>query len=250
MNSREVRPGGKPRSTGGVSVIIPIWRENAAVLDLVRAACSWPEVREIIVSAAEADAALRTETERAGARWIEANGPNRGRQLNLGAAHASGDWLLFQHADTELTQAHVQALAVLTEHVAIIGGAFYRRFDERHPHCRVFEHFERWHNRTCGALYGDQSLFVRRAHFGTLGGFADLPLMEDVEFSRRLRSSGKIALLDPPIVSSPRKHLAEGAWKTTAQNAALIFLYTLGVSPARLHAWYYRRHPSAERSAA
>jgi len=250
MTSREESPRAELPGTRSVSVIIPVWRENAVVLELVRTALQWPEVREIIVSAAETDTTLRKECEAAGARWIEARAPNRGRQLNLGATLASGEWLLFQHADTELTRAHIQALAALTAQQEIAGGAFYRRFDERHPHCRVFEQFERWHNRTWGSLYGDQSLFVRRSQFAVLGGFADLPLMEDVEFSRRLRRSGKIALLDPAIASSPRKHLAEGAWMTTARNASLIFLYTLGVSPARLHAWYYRRRSSAVQSAA
>jgi len=248
MTSREEPADALQPRAATVSVIIPLWRENADVPTLVGSIAGWPEVCDVIVSAAQTGVETQTACEAAGARWITSAAPNRGRQLNLGAAHARGEWLLFQHADTELTHAHVEALAALAAHAEIVGGAFYRRFDERHPHCRVFEGFERWHNRTCGALYGDQSLFVRRANFGALGGFADLPLMEDVEFSRRLRRSGKIALLDPPIASSPRKHLAEGAWKTTANNAALIFLYSLGVSPARLHAWYYRRRSSAEGS--
>lgn len=249
MTSREPAVSEEFCAKGSVSVIIPVWRESAHVLESVRAIVAWPEIREVIVSAAEAGIELRAAAEAAGARWLEADSANRGRQLNTGAAHACGEWLLFQHADTELTRAHVQALAALTPRIEIVGGAFYRRFDERHPHCRVFEGFERWHNRTFGSLYGDQSIFVRRAHFSALGGFADLPLMEDVEFSRRLRRSGKLALLDPPIASSPRKHLTQGAWTTTMENAALIFLYTLGVSPARLHAWYYRRRSSARRSA-
>ncbi|MEA3210552.1 MAG: uncharacterized protein QOE70_3609 [Chthoniobacter sp.] len=225
--------------SGSVSIIIPVWRESAASLEIVRAAAEWPEVREIIISAAEDHGSFGEAAEAAGACWISSSAPNRGRQLNLGARLAHGEWLLFQHADTELTRAHVQALAALTCRAEIVGGAFYRHFDARHPHCRWMEPIERWHNRTFGALYGDQSLFVRREHFAALGGFADIPLMEDVEFSRRLRRSGPLALLDPPIASSPRKHLAQGAWKTTVQNAALILLYKLGVPPARLHAWYY-----------
>jgi hypothetical protein len=104
---------------------------------------------------------------------------------------------------------------------------------------RWAEGIERWHNRTFGALYGDQSLFARRAHFEKLGGFAEIPLLEDVEFSKRLRASGRIALLDPPIASSPRKHLEQGAWRTTLRNAAILLLYRLGINPRRLHSWYY-----------
>ena len=124
-------------------------------------------------------------------------------------------------------------------------GAFHRKFDERHPHCRWIEPIERWRNRHVGALFGDQSIFVRRTHFEKLGGFADIPLMEDIEFSTRLRRSGPITLLDPPIATSTRKHQVQGAWRTTLTNAALILFYKLGVPPARLHAWYYGiRRPS------
>lgn len=235
-----------PATSRKVSVIIPLWRENAAVLDAVRTISRWPEVCEVIVSAADEAAGSAAAFEAAGARCVSTTEPNRGRQLNLGARLAHGEWLLFQHADTELTRAHLQALVALCPRADLVGGAFCRRFDARHPWCRVFERFERWRNRTFGALYGDQSIFVRRDHFfAKLGGFADIPLMEDREFSRRLRRSGSIELLDPPIASSPRKHQARGAWKTTLQNAGLILLYELGVSPVRLHAWYYRHHQPA-----
>jgi hypothetical protein len=63
--------------------------------------------------------------------------------------------------------------------------------------------------------------------------------MEDVEFSRRLRAAGKIAVLDPPVASSARRHLRKGAWRTTIQNGLFIVLYNVGVSPYRLHRWYY-----------
>jgi rSAM/selenodomain-associated transferase 2 len=223
-----------------VSVIVPVWRESADRLSALRAIVEWPEVREVIVAAAEETEAVRVDVTRAGALCIAAGRPNRGRQLNLGARRATGEWLLFNHADTALTRAHVQGLATLTCRTEIVGGAFHRHFDERHPCWRWLERIERWHNRSFGALYGDQSIFVRRKHFADrLGGFLDIALMEDVEFSRRLRRSGRIALLDPPVASSPRRHLQRGHWKTTVTNAALITLFRLGVRPERLHAWYY-----------
>lgn len=224
------------RDAGAISVVIPVWRENEMLFDLLRKLSGWPEIREIIVACAEETAGLRNAVEAAGALCVNAGPPNRGRQMNAGARHASGEWLLFHHADTELTRAHARALATLRD---AVGGAFHRAFDARHPHCRWIEPVERWRNRHFGALFGDQSIFVRRGHFQTLGGFADIPLMEDIEFSSRLRRSGRIALLDPPIATSTRRHAIRGPWKTTLTNAALIFLYHLGVSPARLHGWYY-----------
>ena len=74
-----------------------------------------------------------------------------------------------------------------------------------------------------------------------MGGFADIPLMEDLEFSRRLRRLGNAVLLDPPLWSSPRRFRRQGNWRTTLLNMALIGLFYLGVDPCTLHRWYYGR---------
>lgn len=198
------------------------------------------------MSFAEGDAALIAEARAFGAICVEAPEPNRGQQLDAGAAVATGKWLLFHHADSHLTGEHLRALASLDADAEAVGGAFYRLFDERHPTMRRFEPVERWHNRTFGALYGDQSIFARRRVFTALGGFRGLPLMEDVDFSLRLRRAGKVVMLDPPMTSSPRRHRAHGPWRTTFFNLALLLLFRLGVSPHRLHAWYYRRRASAQ----
>src|SRR4030095_12512692 len=94
----------------------------------LRAIVEWPEVREVIVAAAEETETVRVAVTRAGALCLGAGRPNRGRQLNLGARHATGEWLLFNHADTQLTRAHVQSLGALTPRAEIVGGAFHRHF--------------------------------------------------------------------------------------------------------------------------
>lgn len=228
-----------PLDEAVISVVIPVWRESEALCGLLREIARWAEVREAIVACAEETADFRIAVEATGAICINAGRPNRGRQMNAGARHASGEWVLFHHADTELTRAHVQSLAALKTRAEIVGGAFHRKFDARHPHCRWIEPIERWRNQHFGTLFGDQSMFVRRDHFEKLGGFADIPLMEDIEFSKRLRRSGPLALLDPPIATSTRRHAKFGAWKTTLTNATLISLYHFGVPPERLHGWYY-----------
>ena len=122
------------------------------------------------------------------------------------------------------------------------GGAFRRRFDERHPRLRWLEPWEARRCHRFGPVFGDQSIFVRRSVFEALNGFADMPLMEDVEFSCRLRRhAGKLCILTPAICSSARKHLQQGRWHTTLANTLLLLLYVLGVSPQRLHGWYYRQ---------
>ena len=230
-----------------ISVIIPIWRDGETLLPLVANLKSWPQIREVIVSAAEPVFDLRRQLEEAGAIFLDNVQPNRGRQLNEGASVATGDWLLFQHADTELCREHVEALAALNESDAV-GGAFYRAFDERHPHLRFLESLERWHSRAFGTIYGDQSIFVRRKHFLSIGRYAAIPLMEDVDLSRRLRASGKIKLLDPPIRSCARAQIAQGPWKATLRNLLFLILFRCGVSVESLHHWYYGfRRESGER---
>ena len=126
----------------------------------------------------------------------------------------------------------------------VAGGAFRRRFDERHPHLRWLEPWEARRCQRFGPVFGDQSIFVRRTVFEALGGFAEVALMEDLEFSCRLRRhAGGLAILTPAIGSSARKHLQQGRWRTTLSNTLLLLLYVLGVSPQRLHGWYYRRPP-------
>lgn len=200
----------QPGSGGPITVVIPIWRDLGALVELMPMLRASQEVREIIVSLAEADSTTWRQLRQLGATCLEGNEPNRGRQLDAGAAVATGRWILFHHADSQITPEHLQALAALDVEKNVVGGAFYRRFDQRHPALRRFEPVERWHNRSFGPLYGDQSLFARREVFTALGGFRGLPLMEDVNFSLRLRRAGRVVVLDPPMASSPRRHLARG----------------------------------------
>jgi hypothetical protein len=188
---------------------------------------------------ASGDTASEEMARKHAATFLRSSPPNRGAQMNAGAAVATGDIVIFQHADTDLGQAHVSALAPALRDPETIGGAFYRKFDNRHPWLMWLERVARFLTRHGGTLYGDQSIFVRRDFFLRMHGFAEIPLMEDVEFSARLRAAGRIAVLDPPVGSSARRHLRKGAWATSIQNGLFILLYKLGVSPFRLHRWYY-----------
>ena len=195
-------------------------------------------VREVLI--ASADCAESGGGARDDLRVIPCSRRGRGNQMNEGARVATGDILLFQHADTEITDAHFASLRRAMEDPALAGGAFRRGFDERHPHLRWLEPWEALRCRYWGPLFGDQSIFVRRTVFEALHGFADIPLMEDVEFSCRLRRLGRVAILDPAIRTSPRKHLQQGSWRTTIRNGFMLFMYVLGASPQRLHALYYQ----------
>lgn len=204
-------------------------------------------IAEVIVVDASGDDEAERIALAAGATFIPCSTPNRGAQMNLGAAASNGDAIVFQHCDTGLEESHLEAIQNAFADPRVVGGAFFRKFDGRHPRLMWLESVARFLTRHGGTLYGDQSIFVRRHVFEKLGGFAKIPLMEDVEFSRRLRGAGKIAVLDPPVASSGRRHLKKGAWRTTIQNGLFIVLYNLGVSPHRLHRWYYGETNQAQR---
>lgn len=223
-----------------ISVVLPSWRDAENLEKLLPELARRDGIAEAIVVDASGDGKAEGIALSSGATFIAVSKPNRGEQMNLGAAAASGDVVLFQHSDTSLEDAHLAAIQNALADPEIIGGAFFRKFDGRHPRLMWLEPVARFLTSHGGTLYGDQSIFVRRDVFMRLGGFAKIPLMEDVEFSRRLRAAGKIAVLDPPVQSSARRHLRKGAWRTSIQNGLFIVLYKLGVSPHRLHRWYYR----------
>jgi rSAM/selenodomain-associated transferase 2 len=222
-----------------ISVVIPSWRDTKNLASLLPALAAQERISETIVVDASGDEKAEELALRFGASFIACSTPNRGEQMNLGAAASTGDLIVFQHCDTCLDETHLDAIERAVADPRIVGGAFFRKFDGRHPGLMWLESVARFLTRHGGTLYGDQSVFVRREVFERLGGFAKIPLMEDVEFSRRLRAAGKTAVLDPPIASSARRHLGKGPWRTTIQNGLFIVLYNLGISPHRLHRWYY-----------
>ena len=230
-----------------ISIIVPCWRGDAVPDSLATSWLAHKAVIEILVAAADVQASEGNVSERV--RTIFCARRGRGCQMNEAARMARGNVLLFHHADTELTTAHLQSLCrAMGTDEALGGGAFRRQFDERHPRLRWLEPWEALRSRRFGPLFGDQSIFARRTVFEALGGFADIPLMEDVEFSCRLRRMAPITLLEPAIRSSPRKHLQRGSWRTTFTNIFLLALYLCGVSPTRLHTLYYR-HASKSNAA-
>ena len=231
-DSRESRPL--------ISLIVPVWNDDERVVELVSGLPVTPDVVEWVVAAVQPTPAL-CDLHRDGIiSLISCDIPSRGAQMNAGAAKARGTLLCFHHADSELRPEHLSALERITRNTAILGGAFHRRFDDRRPLIVFWEGLVRRINLFAGPWFGDQSIFVRASVFQGLGGFADIPLMEDIDFSRRLRRLGGTVLLDPPLRSSPRRFHRLGTWRTTLLNVTLIGLFYLGADPHRLHRWYYR----------
>ena len=230
---------GAPLEPGsGISIIVPCWRDDAVPPETAAQWLRNESVREVFVACAGPENSFPSG--QPALRFVPCTRPGRGIQMNEAARLAQGEILLFHHADSELTDEHLRSLEAAAGDPRIGGGAFRRLFDERHPHLRWLEPWEALRCRCFGPLFGDQSIFVRRTLFAEMGGFADVPLMEDVEFSCRLRRRTRLAILAPAIGSSPRKHLEQGRWRGTLTNGLFLLLYIVGVSPHRLHAWYYR----------
>jgi len=167
----------------------------------------------------------------------------RARQMNAGARCARGDVLLFLHADTLLPDGALAAVEAATRDPGVVAGRFDVRFDNPRRVFRMIAWFMNRRSRWSGISTGDQAIFVRRESFDAVGGYPDIPLMEDVELCRRLKRRGHMAALRLRVTTSARKWEQEGAVRTILLMWALRLLYRVGVSPARLHRWYYRREP-------
>jgi rSAM/selenodomain-associated transferase 2 len=162
----------------------------------------------------------------------------RARQMNAGASQSQADILLFLHADTCLPDEARQAIEQALGEPACVGG----RFDVRFEHdtglpwliARLISLRSRW----SGIATGDQAIFVRREVFAKLAGFTDIPIMEDVDFTRRLKRAGRVAPLRAQAVTSYRRWKRHGAVRTIVLMWTLRFLYWVGIHPSRLHRFY------------
>jgi rSAM/selenodomain-associated transferase 2 len=159
----------------------------------------------------------------------------RGLQLNRGALLAKGEILLFLHADTHLPPGAFAKIASAMKNRQIVGGAFRLAIDSPRLPFRVIEKFVEFRSRAWGLPYGDQGIFVRSAYFQDLGGFRNVPIMEDLDLMRRIRrQKGRIVVLDDAVVTSARRWEQEGILYGTLRNWCLALLFLLGVPPEKL----------------
>lgn len=174
-------------------------------------------------------------------RILRGHRPSRGGQMRSGAAVAGGSLLVFHHADNPMGWDHLRSLVAVVGDEKIAGGAFYRDLGHCWPGFGFLMPLARWWQRGRGILYGDQTCYVRREVYDALGGMPDMVLMEDVEFSRRLRKWGKLRLLDPPVRPDMSRFLKDGRVRRKLENLVMILLFRMGVSPVRLGRFYQRR---------
>ena len=226
-----------------VSIVIPVKGDAEALEDLLREVSVevGPAVEVVVSAAMPLDHALSDLRDRyTTVIWVEST-PGRGTQLNAGAARATAEWLWFVHADSRLPSGWLAAFREMTPDRDVSGGAFAFALDSPAWQARLLERAVALRVRWFNLPYGDQGLFVRRQIFESLGGFAPLPLMEDVEFVRRLTRSGPVRHLTLRLTTSARRWEHEGWLRRSVRNLTTLGLYTLGVSPERLARRYYEQ---------
>ena len=162
----------------------------------------------------------------------------RARQMNEGAKASGGEVLIFLHADTQLPADAKRMIETTLADQRMVGGWFDVRFDRPSMWGTIISRMMSWRSRLSGIATGDQALFVRRHIFEQIGGFTDMPLMEDIDFSRRLKRKGATAALTATVTTSFRRWERHGPLRTILLMWALRFLYWIGISPHRLAKLY------------
>ncbi len=201
-------------------------------------------VREVVVSDGGSVDETATIAEAMGARIV--TGPKgRGAQLRRGAEAAQGEWLLFLHADTRLEPGWIgevdrflaQAEAHRAQGGAPQAAAFTFALDDFAAAARRVERLVALRCRWLGLPYGDQGLLIARGHYEALGGFAELPLMEDVDLVHRI-GWGRLSMLHTRAVTSAARFRRDGYWRRPLRNLGLLALYYLRVPPRVLARLY------------
>ncbi|NPV74039.1 MAG: glycosyltransferase family 2 protein [Pelotomaculum sp.] len=222
-----------------ISVIIPTYNEAATIGRTTGHLKNRGDVHEIIV----VDGGSTDGTPALAGKGVQLLRAPRGRasQMNAGARAAAGDVLLFLHSDTSLPDDFSRQIELALSDRQVAGGAFRVKFDQPGLFFALTALGSNLRAALTGIYFGDQAIFARRRAFFEAGGYPPIDLMEDWEFSRRLRQVGKTVLLPGPVTTSARRWLIYGRWRTTWLMHKIKILYILGVSPSRLKSMYTDR---------
>jgi rSAM/selenodomain-associated transferase 2 len=222
-----------------LSIVVPVLddaRHLAALLPEL--ACDCPGIEVVVADGGSRDGSVELAASVPGVRLV-ASERGRARQMNAGAAVATGDILLFLHADTRLPERAIPAIQGALADLSVAYGRFDVLFDSARPVLRLVAALMNLRSLVTGICTGDQAIFVRRAAFARVGGYEEIALMEDIELTRRLKRVGRLAPLGLRVTTSARRWERDGVLRTIVLMWALRFLYVCGVGPDRLHRWYY-----------
>ena len=224
--------------TNKLSIIVPILNESAQLPDLLEHLSLWKQAgcEVILVDGDSAD----QSPERAEAEGFKVLRSERGRalQMNAGASEACGDCLLFLHADTRLPKNADQLILRTIQEAAADWGRFNVRITGRSFMFKVIAWFMNHRSRLSSIVTGDQGIFIRKQLFEQIGGFPVQPLMEDIEFSKRLKLIAKPVALKEKVITSGRRWEQRGIWSTICLMWRLRFAYWRGANINELAAKY------------
>ncbi len=226
-----------------ISIIIPVLNEAKNIRVAIDSIFPSDNTEVIVVDGGSSDGTI--EVVKNSGMILFHSQPGRAAQMNLGAKHATGDILVFLHADTRFPLGYDDLIrTTLSDSFRWerlpIAGAFALQIDDRSRHFRWIEWGIKYRSRFLKMPYGDQAIFLNAKVFDEIGGFPDLPIMEDFELMRRLQKLGSIAIIDRPVITSARRWLQQGVFKTTLINQLMILGYLMGVDRDRLMRLYRR----------
>lgn len=218
-----------------ISVIIPALDEAGNIGAAITSARRCTDAEVVVVDGGSRDG---TADVAAGLGAVVTHSP-RGRavQMNRGAVLATGDVLLFLHADTTLPEGYEVHIRRILEKQGVVAGAFMLGLDAPGATFRVIERLANFRSRAFGLPYGDQAIFITASAFRAVGGYIETPIMEDYDLMRRVGRLGKVELAPARVTTSARRWLRLGVIKTTLINQANIVAWHAGVSPERIKKW-------------
>ena len=226
------------------SVIVPVFHEGERINDLIECVNrldSDGNAEIIIVDGTQEKDTLTAIRSNHAIKISSEQG--RAKQMNAGASIARGEVLIFLHADTELPVHARRKIGSFIEQTEYVGGAFDLGIKSDRFIFKAIGKLASWRSRLNRVPFGDQAIFIRREYFNRIGGYKDIPLMEDVELMRRIKKSGdRIRIFYDRVMTSPRRWDEEGVIYCIFRNWALQVLYSLGVSPDHLVKYYKNRH--------
>jgi rSAM/selenodomain-associated transferase 2 len=223
-----------------ISIIIPVLNEAATIKPTLSQLQKQPGVEIIVVDGGSQDNTVNL-AQQTGVKVITVVGKNRAAQMNAGADIATGEVLLFLHIDTQLPPDFLDLATKILKQPGVIASAFELAIAGENLALRWIEILVKLRSHLLSLPYGDQAIFLKKQTFAQLGGFADLPIMEDFEFMQRLKRQGKIAIAPAQVTTSDRRWQKLGIWQTTLINQLMIAGYYLGVSPTKLSNFYRSR---------
>lgn len=224
--------------TAKISIIIPTLNEVGNIKDAITTTQPSTNIEVIVVDGGSQDDTVEI-AQSLGVKVISSP-PGRAVQMNTGALAASGDILLFLHADTRLPTGFDMMIRTALQQPGSVAGAFALRIDASGWGIRWVEWGVNRRSHFWQMPYGDQAIFITKEIFQKIGMFPELPIMEDFELIRRLKRNCKITIISVPVITSARRWLQKGILKTTLINQIVIIAYLLGVSPERIRSWYRR----------